>query len=343
MKGYRLVTPPSSGNELFDLKLFRWSPLGPIVTTLLIGAVAYGLFVLNVWMAEDFAAFWGSERGRSLARVAFVLTLILCAALLVSHFDEQADRRDAAVLAREFGLTVPSHREGSAGLRRASVVGLVAGIVFLGFIVWVNTRGDVLAFASSAGLWFMPMTPLLWMLLARGVYGSFISARYMARLIRDELVIDLYRHHELAIFGLIAMRGAFIWLIFVGIILLSFPEGGSAAFAQPTLAISVAIATFNFVSTMQPIRRKIRAAKDAELKSIRNRLAEARAEMKESGSAGAEVPALVALEGHVEGVSDWPLDLPTAARLPLYILIPVATWAAGVYGESLLARVWGGG
>lgn len=133
------------------------------------------------------------------------------------------------------------------------------------------------------------------------------------------------------------MRRAFVWLIFVGIILLSIPEDGSGLFAWLTLSISVVIASFNAVITMQPIRRKIRAAKDTELNTLRERLAQARKEMA-TGGVGADMPALVALEGRIENIREWPLDLPTAARLPLYILIPVGAWAIGVYAESLLLR-----
>ena len=41
---------------MFELKIYRWSPLGPVLTTVLIGIVIYGLFLLNVWATDDFAA-----------------------------------------------------------------------------------------------------------------------------------------------------------------------------------------------------------------------------------------------------------------------------------------------
>jgi len=329
-------------SELFELALYRLSPVGPVLTTTLIGLVVYGLFILNVWATNDLASFVANPGGQNMLRVAFILTLILCAALAVSLYDERANARDGAELEREFGLSVPSHRQGSKGIRVASLLGLVGGIGFLGFLIWANVGSNVMAFVRSPGLWFIPMTPFLWMLMARGVYGSVNAGRFMSRLIRDELTIDLYRHHQLTIFGRIAMRGAFIWLIFVGIILLSFPEGGTPAFAEPTLAIAITIATFNFVTTMQPIRKKISAAKEVELAAIRERLAEARQQMA-AGAVGADIPALIALEARIESTREWPLNLPTAARLPLYLLIPVVPWAAGIYVEALLNRFMGGG
>jgi len=325
-------------SELFELKLYRWSPLGPVLTTILIGIFIYGLFLLNVWATDDFAAVAASPGGQSMLRVGLLLTLILCAALGVNKFDDRAGQADEEALRREFGITSPLRRESGRGMVWATAFGLLFGLAFLAFLIWTNMRGDVFAFAQSVGLWFIPMTPLLWVMLARGVYSSVIAGRHMAAIIRDELTIDLYRHHELALFGRIAMRRAFVWLIFVGIILLSIPEDGSAVFAWLTLSISIVIASFNAIITMQPIRHKIRAAKDTELRTLRERLAQARKEMA-TGGVGADVPALVALEERIEKISEWPLDLPTAARLPLYILIPVVTWAIGVYAEALLQRL----
>jgi hypothetical protein len=337
------VTPDAtSSNDMFELRLYQWSPLGPVLTTLAIGAVLWGLFWLNVWLAEDLSAFVTRPIGQNLIWISFILTLILCAALGVANFDDHASKREAATLEKEFGLVVPVRRKVTPGLRRATLVGLTAGLGFLAFLIWTNTGTDVLAFARTVGLWFMPITPLLWISLARGVHGSVASTREMTHLIKTELQIDLYRHHELAIFGRIAMRGAFIWLIFVGIILISLRGAQSAAFAQPTLLIAMAIASFNFISTMQPVRKKIRAAKDAELASIREQLAQARAAMEKGGD-GASIPALIALEARVEHIREWPLDLPTAARLPLYLLIPVVPWAAGIYAERILEQLLGGG
>ncbi len=324
-------------SELIELKLFRLSPLGPIGTTAVIGIVIYGLFLLNIWVTEDFAAYIADPMGQNMLRVGLMLTLIFCAALCVNYFADHANQADSENMLREFGLAIPVNPGGSPGLMWATIGGLFFGLVFLGFIIWSNTSGNVVAFASSIGLWFIPMTPLLWVMMARGVYDSVVSGRQMSNLIQHKLTIDLYRHHELTLFGQIAMRGAFIWLIFVGLILLGVTGDGSALFAQITLAIAIAIATFNFVSTMQPIRRRIRAAKDAELKVIRERLAQARKNM-EAGGLDANVPALIALEERIEKIREWPLDLPTAARLPLYILIPVVTWVIGVYAEVLLQR-----
>jgi len=326
---------------MVEQALYRLSPIGPILTTIAIGVFVYSLFLFHIWATQDFQAFIVHPEGQSVLRIAFILTLILCAALGVGQFDERANCRDAAELEKEFGLKIPPRRIGGRGMLWATAGGFVAGLGFLAVLVWTNADGNFIAFANSIGLWFIPMTPLLWTLMARGVYGSITAGQHMSKLIRTELEIDLYRHHELTIFGRIAMRGAFIWLIFVGIILLFLSDQGSSVFAQPTLFIAISVAIFNFVSTMQPVRKKIRAAKEAEKQTIRERLIKARAGMNH-GDPGADVPALIALEDRIEKIREWPLDLPTAARLPLYVLIPVVPWAFGIYAETFLSGFFGG-
>ncbi len=327
--------------QLAELKLYRLSPVGPALTTFIIGAVTWGTFLGIVALTEDFNAFIAADQGQSMLRLSFILTLILCAALAVNFYDEEASRRDIADLDRELGIKVPLEREVHPILTMATWGGLAGGVVFVALLVFLTADGDILAFLASIGLWFIPMTPILWMLMARGVAGSIISGGVLSKVIREELTIDLYRHHELAIFGRIAMRGAFVWLIFVGIILLFFVDNELAVFAQPTLVISLGIASYNFVATMRPIRSKIREAKEAELTLIRERLARARTEM-EKGAPGAEIPALIALETRIEDIREWPMDLPTAARLPLYLLIPVVPWALGILAESQIERWMGG-
>jgi len=335
------LSAPTAPSETFELQLLRWSPFGTVITTILVGIVVYGLFWLNVWVVEDIGDFVAEPGGQNISRVALVLTLILCAVIAIAKYDQVTTSRDNAILKREFGIEIPSRRYGTPGLRWAALVGFIAGLVNLWFLISINTQGDVLAFAQTIGLWFMPMTPLLAILLARGVFASVKSGREFSKLIKQDLAIDLYRHHELAIFGRMAMRSAFVWLIIVGIILISLSHQGTQLLAQPTLLIAIAAAGFSFISTMQPIRKKIRAAKEAELATVRKRLAAARAEM-ERGEPGSDVPALIAIEHRIEGVRDWPLDLPTAARLPIYILIPIVTWGVGVYAETLLQRLFGG-
>ena len=190
-----MAEAPPQSREVMELALYRWSPLGPIATTLAIGVIAYGLFLLNVVAVENFSEFAANPGGQNMLRIAFILTLILCAALGVSNFDQHAHRADTVELAREFDFHVPARREGGPGIIWASLGGFLIGLGFLGFLMWANTGTDVWRFLTSTGLWFVPMIPLLWMLLARGVYGSIIAGRQMSRLIRDDLRIDLYRHH----------------------------------------------------------------------------------------------------------------------------------------------------
>ncbi len=333
---------PLRDSNAIELWVFRASPLGPVATVIGMGLLVYGAFLANIWITADFTAFVADPNGAQTMRLAFILTLIYCAVLGVSYFEAQASQRDNDNLRRIFALEGVLRQQNANALRNATIGGLICSAIFLGFMIWTNAGGNVLAFLGSIGFWFAIMTPILWVQLARGVVASVFTGNAMAALIKEKLEIDLYRHHELAIFGRIAMRGAFVWLIFVGIILLFFINNEGTVFAQPTLGIAISIAVFNFVSTMQPVRRKIRAAKEVELGRIRMRLAEARKRLDSNGDVSG-IPALIALETRIEQVREWPMDLPTAARLPLYLLIPIVPWVGAGFAETMLGNIFGGG
>ncbi len=325
--------------EAFERSLYRLSPLGPIATTAAIGIIMYGGFLLNVALVSDFQAFVTGDDGQSMLRLAFILTLILCAAFGVTHFEHAAMERDRVAMkalmpgADWQTMTHPSR------MRIATAVGMILGLINVAALVILNADGNLWAFITSIGFWFAVATPLLFIMLARGVTSSVFSGNSISRLVRDHLDVDLYRHHTMAIFGRIALRGAFIWLIFVGIILLFFTDGNSGVYGPPTLAISFSVAFFRFFSTMRPVRKKIRAAKDTELALIRSRLADARTKMDREGVAP-EIAALVALEQRTENIREWPIDLPTVAQMPLYLLIPVVPWIGAAFAETAIMRLF---
>lgn len=320
---------------------YRVSPLGPIATTTLLGIIIFGGFVLNVALTHGIEDFLSDEDGAMMFRFAAILTLILCAAFGTNYFDDQASRKDTEDIKKVWPDLVLPERMDLRSMRVATIIGFAFGLGFLLFLLGVNANWDVIGFLSSAGLWFALVTPILWTLMARGIVGTVTAGNSLSKTIRDQLEIDLYRHHELAVFGRIAMRGAFVWLIFVGIILLFFADGSAALYFQPTLYVALGVAFWSFISTMQPVRSKIRAAKESELKLIREHLAKAR--MGLGTETSQEIPALIALEDRVERIREWPLDLPTAMRLPLYLLIPIVPWLGAGFAETMLGNMFGGG
>ena len=48
---------------------------------------------------------------------------------------------------------------------------------------------------------------------------------------------------------------------------------------------------------------------------------------------------LLARWAFVEGLSDWPLDVPTLGRFALYLLIPLGSWLGGALVERVVNQV----
>ncbi len=48
------------------------------------------------------------------------------------------------------------------------------------------------------------------------------------------------------------------------------------------------------------------------------------------------LPALLALRQSVEGVREWPFDVPTLVRFALYLAIGLASWTGSALVERLL-------
>jgi len=325
--------------ETFELKLYRLSPLGPAATTILIGVLFYGTFLLNIELTVGLSDFLKEPNGLSNLRGGFILTLILCAAFGVNFYEHRAATKDHAEMSRLMPGIIWEQGNPRKRLRIATVIALALGASYMALLFFREVDGNARAYVTSILLWYTPVLPLMLALLLRGITQTVAGGRTMSHTINEKLKVNLYRHHELAVFGRAALHGAFAWLIFVGIIMLFFTDGGSRSLAIPMLAISISIAFYAFFNTMRPVRKKIRAAKEIELSAIRTRLENARGKLDDT-KAVQEIPALVALEHRIETIRDWPIDLPTVAVIPLYVLVPVGTLVAGAFLESLIGSLF---
>lgn len=325
--------------ETFELKLYRLSPLGPAATTFLLGILFYGTFLLNIELTVGLSDFLEDPNGQANLRGGFILTLILCAAFGVNFYERRAVTKDHAEMSRLMPGIIWEQGNPRKRLRIATVIALGLGASYMTLLFFREADGNARAYVTSILLWYTPVMPLMLALLLRGITQTIAAGRTMSHNINEKLEVNLYRHHELAVFGHTALHGGFSWLIFVGIIMLFFTDGSSVGLAIPMLVISVSIAFYAFFNTMRPVRKKIRAAKEIELSAIRLRLENARANLDDAKSVQ-EIPALVALEHRIETIRDWPIDLPTVATIPLYVLVPVGTLVAGAFLESLIGSIF---
>ena len=55
-----------------------------------------------------------------------------------------------------------------------------------------------------------------------------------------------------------------------------------------------------------------------------------------TAAAAARIPGILAYEARVEGVREWPVDVPTLLRLTLYLALPLVSWIGGAFVAMIL-------
>ena len=115
-------------------------------------------------------------------------------------------------------------------------------------------------------------------------------------------------------------------------------------FGQMMWAISGLVLVTSILALVYPVRgvhKRLREAKETELRLITGEIAKQRAAFGKQGAASrsGELADLVAYRGLVDSVAEWPFTTSTYTRLFLYALLPVASWGIGVVAEEIIGGV----
>jgi hypothetical protein len=121
-----------TGQPYLEQRLFGWSPLGLWPTAAVIFAVLYGLYLAAATFDGARTVFWSDhalhfENG---AWPAFVLSLLITAALTMQRFTRLRDARDRSALGEIFSggantaARLSSYAPDDARLGRATLVGI---------------------------------------------------------------------------------------------------------------------------------------------------------------------------------------------------------------------------
>lgn len=238
-----------------------------------------------------------------------------------------------------------SHAHSSLTFR---VFALLGGLV-LGTLILLLTRGD-----PAASLWLYAQDPhLVWSVAANLVlFAAMIHAarrtilglRLLERVSSAIRTLDLLDSTQLAPFGRIGLRPAFLWL---GGSTIASALGIGMRRVWPLVAvISVTLlcATLSFTRPAQIIRRRIREAKRLELERVRGRIESARegalsGDPERAPGHAALLPGLLAYEARIEAVNEWPFDTPTLMRFAALAIIATGSWVGGALVERFLGAV----
>jgi hypothetical protein len=341
-----VAAPPLSPDSFFlEQRIFQASPFGTFVSSVLIFLFLVGSY-LALSAITGFALL--TPRVGALAQgtwPAFVLSLLITVALGMQRYARLRDLADAPALDaalrhRRQYLERLCNGEAVRRLRLAGAIGALVG--FVGSF-GVTTPG---LYRSEPGMfvWFCVTTMFVCFLFARGVEKSIRGGESFTQAIDRDLVIDLLRIDSLAAIGRSGARSALIWFSVAAVILLFFVSERIEPLTIGGLLLAAAMGIWIFVQPMERIRRRIAAAKHAELDHIRNEIAQVRAALGSDPHASAKLQGLLAYEHRIEAVREWPFDQSTLVRVGASALILTVPWfgqAVTQYFVDSIARVPG--
>lgn len=330
----------------FEQAVFVASPFGTFLTSAAIFLALYGAFLVCalVYGVELVRRAPGGVIFENGTWPAFVMSLLCATVLGMQRFALKADSRDREAFAQvlkggESAARSVDFARRSSKLVHATWLGVGLGALLSVFILYNQGMKDAFA-APLVFVWFWLVLTALAVMFTRGVEMTRRGGRNHAKLLADELNIDLLRADRLTVLGRSATRPALIWLVTSAVICLFFVTGNVDWFTLALLGSSAAMGFWIFASSMLRVHHHIRAAKAKELESLRCQIETARAELHDDPQACARIQALLAYEARIENAREWAFDQPTALRVAVYLFIPATAWfgqaAAQFFVEHLV-------
>jgi hypothetical protein len=199
---------------------------------------------------------------------------------------------------------------------------------------------------SWLGLEVLLSLPLMYGLLAWVVYGSVLSTRQTAALLRQPLRIDPF---DTAPFEPMGRQSLLLALVFVGGNTLSLP------FVAPQLAVLLrpefwlfyiplgVVPVVIFFLGMAPVHRVLTAVKDREQQAVQQQFLRLSRDLmqrlqggQETGSLAAEINALAAYGERLQTAPTWPYNTGMLRTLIFSVFVPAATVLAKIAVDVLL-------
>jgi hypothetical protein len=333
-----------------DMRVASAFGVSPVATGFLIAGLLVAFFFALRWMLGELGPPRASPGWGGLdpaARGAVVLALLVGYTIGAGRAIGLAIYRDL----QKLGLEDPEHDlsidetpalarspETHEGARTAGWIGAALGLsiyLLVGFVFVRSYESGQIA----DGIYFAIVVPLLLALMARAAWWTLRQAREMAATIDAHLAVDLVERVPAKLAGRVALRGALVWIVGISISTLMFFSPDFAGAVLPVVLGTLVVAGAALLIPVRDVRKRIRAAKQAELAAIDVQLREARAAALAGPGAEGRLADLLAWRAHVESVREWPFDSSIYARFALYLLIPLGSWLAGALVDWLVNRV----
>jgi hypothetical protein len=173
------------------------------------------------------------------------------------------------------------------------------------------------------------------------------ATRCFAALSRELVSVDLLDVRSLAPIARRGHRSVLTWALYSTIVSLFWLGGNTAARSNGFLLVLIlGFATSAYFVPLVGIRKRIRAAKHAELGRLRDEIRSERTVAVAAAIPGAEqsprLGNLITYYQLIEHAREWPIDATNLLRLALYLVLGLGSWLGGALVERLLDGVLGG-
>ncbi len=194
------------------------------------------------------------------------------------------------------------------------------------------------------------MMIVLFALLGKRALDTLALSRAFSELGRRHTRVQLFEPATLAAFGRPGLRLSVNWLVGSAIASLLFVDATAPGVVASVIAATLGLALLCLLLPARGIHVRLREAKHAELRRVREAIAREgealfqrgnRDDQADHGAAAARLPALVAYEGRVQGVREWPFDTPALLRFAALALLATGSWIGGALVERLLGLALG--
>jgi hypothetical protein len=227
--------------------------------------------------------------------------------------------------------------------RAAGFVGVVTFVVLF-LVVPDNTSAGYsvgrFVYLDVAITWVA--VPILGWLMFRFAHAMVVDAARFSRLAAQIVEIELLDLRPLAPFVQQGLRSSLLMVILISISanLIANPGPTQLSAAMANTAASVGAALAALVLPVYGVHGRIREAKRGQLERLRVAIVATQAALLDGKDEGAlRLPALIALEGRLSAVREWPFDAPSLLRFVFYLALGVGSWIGAAGVERLLDRV----
>jgi hypothetical protein len=232
--------------------------------------------------------------------------------------------------------------------RRARLLAAGSAGAMLGVLAPLVIRGGAIDPWTMPGAWAPEavsrriLAPVVGWMFGTYVLVTIREARRVSGLARHLASIDLFDRDMVAPFSRFGLQLAFRSAGLVSVIALMVTERGLGHVVALLVGVAAAAAAAGLLLPLRGLRERICAEKRRELVCCRDALRRARDAMVEGRSVVTEhgrLSEVVAYKQLVEGVEEWPIDMPTVLRAGGYVVLPVVSWFSGSVAPDAIVRI----